>query len=182
MKKIFIYCIICLSLITWITGCSSNNDEGISQNKEETTQNNEKQETSNKNKTNEEQKKQENIVLLDQDNIYIEYRGIIEYSLETWMMNIYIENNKDSDVYIIFSDSLINQSEIGFSNGYATIKANSKYLSEPNFDFLIDLEDLNAYSIDSIDNLSFQLSIYTELLGDLILEKSIELTPNKSIN
>ncbi len=183
MKKTLIYCIICLILIAGIAGCSSNN-ESASQNKEEPTQNNEKQEISDENETNnnEEQENQESVVLLDQDNIYIEYRGIIDDSTGGLMLDIYIENNRSSDIGINFDDSLINQYQVELPNSITTVKANSKYLSKANYDFLIDLNGLKAYGAKSIDTINFELDVYEASSYDEITKKQIELTPNKSIN
>lgn len=183
MKKIFIYCLICLSLIAGITGCSSN-DNDTSQNKEKTSKNNESQETLGKNESNsnEEQENQKSIVLLDQDNIYIEYRGIIDNSTDGLMLDIYIENNRDSDIKVSFDDSLINQYQIQLPNSYTTVKSNSKYLSKANYDFLIDLDGLKAYDVKSIDTINFELNIYTASSYDKISQTEIQLTTNKSLN
>ena len=47
-------------------------------------------------------------VLLDQDGIYVEYRGIVEHSSDSWIVNLYVENNTQNDFYLSLRNVVIN--------------------------------------------------------------------------
>lgn len=121
-------------------------------------------------------------VLLDSDDIYVEFRGIEEFSSESWIINLYVENNRNSEIYLSLRNGQINKFSIDFSNNGVYIHANSRYLAEPNFDLIINLEDLEAYGISTIETLDFELHISTEMFGDLISETPVNLQPNKSLS
>ena len=115
-------------------------------------------------------------VVLNQDNMYVEYLGIDEYSSQSWIINMYVENNRDNEIYFSLSDTLINGFSFKLSNNGVTIPAHSKYLASPNFDLIIDTEDLEAYGVDSIETLASTLSIRTSMLGDTIAEIPVDLS------
>ena len=113
--------------------------------------------------------------LVDQDGIYVEYRGISEYSDSSWIINLYVENNRDTDFYLSLRNVLINGYKVSISNNGGNIQAGSKYLSEPNFDLVLDTDNLTAYGICKIDNISFDVYISTSMFGDEILSVPIIL-------
>lgn len=113
--------------------------------------------------------------LVDQDGIYVEYRGISEYSDSSWIINLYVENNRDTDFYLSLRNVLINGYKVSISNNGGNIQAGSKYLSEPNFDLVLDTDNLSAYGICKIDNISFDVYISTSMFGDEILSVPIIL-------
>ena len=117
----------------------------------------------------------EAITLVDQDGIYVEYRGIAEYSKDSWIINIYVENNKDEDFYLSLNNTLVNGYRVPLSNNGSDIQAGSKYLSEPNFDLILDTEDLAAYGISKIENIKFDVDISTSMFGDEILNTPVDL-------
>ncbi|WP_294689041.1 hypothetical protein, partial [uncultured Faecalicoccus sp.] len=97
MKKIsnlFIMLIMMLSL----TACS------VSSSKNENTAVTASKVTDEKENETVEEKK----VLFDGNNIFVEYRGIEEYSSDSWIINLYVENNTDSDFYLSTRNVLIN--------------------------------------------------------------------------
>lgn len=158
MKRL-LSALMCLCLTLGLVGCSTSetgeqpDDETIDEEIPE------EEKISDETEDFESQKKQESIVLIDEKDIYIEYRGIDKYSSDVWIINLYVENNSESDINIGLIDELVNKSSIGFSNSSATIPANSNYLSVPNFDMLIPIEDLPAYEITHIDNIKFNLNV-----------------------
>ena len=113
--------------------------------------------------------------LVDQDGIYVEYRGISEYSDSSWIINLYVENNRDTDFYLSLRNVLINGYKVSISNNGGNIQAGSKYLSETNFDLVLDTDNLTAYGICKIDNISFDVYISTSMFGDEILSVPIIL-------
>lgn len=121
-------------------------------------------------------------VLLNSDNIYVEFRGIEEYSSKSWIVNLYVENNRDSEIYVSLRDGQVNKFSMGFSNNGISIPAGSKYLAAPNFDLIINIDDLNDYGITNIETLDFTLRISTEMFGDLISETPVSLEVNKPLS
>lgn len=117
----------------------------------------------------------DNNVLLDEDGVHVEFRGIEEYSSSSYIVDLYIENNTDSAIYVSIRDGLVNNYSIGFANNGNTIEAGAKYLASANFDYIIDVDDLEAYGITTIENLDFNLYISTEMFGDVISETPVSL-------
>ena len=108
-------------------------------------------------------------VLLDQDGIYVEYRGIVEHSSDSWIVNLYVENNTQNDFYLSLRNVVINGCYCSLSNSGTTIQTGSKYLAEPNFNFVLDTDKLSAYGISEITDIDFDINISTEMFGDEIL-------------
>lgn len=117
----------------------------------------------------------ESKTLVDQDGIYVEYRGIAEYSKSSWIINLYVENNRDSEIYVSLADTLVNGFSMKLSNNGINLPAHSKYLAAPNFDLIIDTEDLEAYGITSITDIKSNLQIRTSMFGDTISETKVNL-------
>lgn len=115
-------------------------------------------------------------VLLDQDNIHVEYLGIDEYSSQSWIVNLYAENNTDNEIYLALSDTLINGFSMKLSNNGQSIPSHAKYLASPNFDLIIDTEDLDSYGIDSIETLTSTLCIKTSMLGNIVAEVPVDIS------
>ena len=114
-------------------------------------------------------------VLVDQDDIYVEYRGIVEHSSSSWVINLYVENNRDNDFYLSLRNVLINGCKMSISNNGGTIQSGSKYLAEPNFDLVLNTDDLSAYGISQITDISFDVHVTTEMFGDVILTTPVLL-------
>ena len=114
-------------------------------------------------------------VILDEDNLYCEFRGITEYSAENWILDLYIENNQDQDVYLTIANHSINGSVIDLANNGIQIPAGTNFLASANFSLIIDTEKLASYNIEKIENLTFDLQFTTGWIGDTILNKSIEI-------
>lgn len=114
-------------------------------------------------------------VVLNTDGIYVEYRGIKEDSSESWILNLYVENNRDSEIYLSLRNNRINKFNVDLSNNGITIPANSKYLASPNYDLIIKTDSLAAYGITSIDELDFTLYISTSLFGECISEADVSI-------
>lgn len=120
------------------------------------------------------EEKQAGKEILNQDDVYVEYRGIAEYSKSSWIINLYVENNRDSEIYVSLADTLVNGFSMKLSNNGINLPAHSKYLAAPNFDLIIDTEDLEAYGISSIDTISSNLTIKTSMFGDTISETKVD--------
>ena len=113
--------------------------------------------------------------ILNQDDVYVEYRGIAEYSKSSWIINLYVENNRESEIYVSLADTLVNGFSMKLSNNGINLPAHSKYLAAPNFDLIIDTEDLEAYGITSITDIKSNLQIRTSMFGDTISETEVNL-------
>lgn len=169
MKKIsnlFIMLIMMLSL----TACS------VSSSKNENTAVTASKVTDEKENETVEEKK----VLFDDNNIFVEYRGIEEYSSDSWIINLYVENNTDSDFYLSTRNVLINNCTVGLSNSVVEIKKGTKYLAEPNFNFVLNLENLEPYNIKSVDSINFELYMSHEILGEAFSSSEVNLSPKKA--
>ena len=70
---------------------------------------------------------------------------------------------------------------MGLSNNGTGIPAKSKYLAEPNFNFIIDLEDLAIYDITTLETLYFNLTIEDGTSYETIIEVPINLAINKKL-
>ena len=114
-------------------------------------------------------------VLLDKNDVYVSYCGIYEYSTQSWIINLYLENNRDSSVYLDLDDVLVNGYNVKLSNGNNSIPSGSKYLAGPNFDYIINTEDLSAYGIEQIETITFNLRIKDSWAGDAIYETPVSL-------
>lgn len=121
-------------------------------------------------------------IVYDDKGLLIEYRGLL-HSKETKMqISLYFENNTNKDLYISFSDCLINRSGIGLGNTAINLPANSVYLVGPNYNYVIDVEDLEAYGIDTIESISFELEICeNQYYGEEFLILPITIIDNVSI-
>ena len=73
------------------------------------------------------------------------------------------------------ADTLIDNNDIGLANNYVTIPAHAKYMTEPNFQMVIDTDDLNTYGISAINKISGNLKLQTSFGGDVISETKVEL-------
>lgn len=119
--------------------------------------------------------KQKGTVLLDSDDAYVEYYGISEYSSQSWIVDLYVENRRDTEICLALADTLIDNNDIGLANNYVTIPAHAKYMTEPNFQMVLDTDDLNTYGISAINKISGNLKLQTSFGGDVISETKVEL-------
>ena len=116
-------------------------------------------------------------VLYNENGIYIEYRGIAHYSRKSWIVNIYVDNSSGKDIYVDTNNVRINRFAIGLSNDGARITDGSIYLANPNYDFIINVEDIKEYGISAIEKIEFDLRIYegSWISGEQIAEVPITL-------
>lgn len=117
----------------------------------------------------------EPVVLLDQKDIYVEFRGISDYTSDYWIINLYIENHRDSEIIVELEDVLINKFAISLGDNGISIPANGKYLAKPNFDFIIVPEDLAAYDMTALETLDFNLNIRDESSSEDIVNQPVTL-------
>ena len=89
---------------------------------------------------------------------------------------MYAENNTDNEIYLALSDTLINGFSMKLSNNGQSIPSHAKYLASPNFDLIIDTEDLDSYGIDSIETLTSTLCIKTSMLGNIVAEVPVDIS------
>ena len=104
-------------------------------------------------------------VLYDDKGIYIEYKGIYEYSKSSWIVDLYIENNTEEDVYVTLMNGRCNRFDTGFSNNGNKIIADSVYRASAKYQFIIDIDDLKIYDIDHLNSVDFNLDISTAWIG-----------------
>ena len=181
MKRILAILLICV-LAIGITSCGNNTKQQESSSETESAEvtTNEVQTDSEKTETVRETEENISIPLLDED-VYVEYRGIYEYSDQSWIINLYLENNMDREVYLDLDDVLVNGYCISLANGNKSIPAGSKYLASTNFDYIINTEDLSAYGITEIKTLDFNLRIKDDWAGDSIYETPVNIDVNKIV-
>lgn len=117
-------------------------------------------------------------IILDENDILVKYTGIKEYSADSWIVNVSVENNRDSSIYFQLRDIQINSFSLDLSNNGITIPAHSKYIAFPNFNLIIDVDDLDSYGITSIDDLDFTVDISTSFIGEKICEVPFSTTLN----
>lgn len=111
--------------------------------------------------------------IINEKDFYVEYRGIWKHSDESYVVNLYVENNSDDKICVTISNFLVNKYNLSLANNWSTIVSNSRYLASANYNFVLDVENLEQYQIDEIDELDICVSIYTEfLVGDLITKKT----------
>ena len=189
MKKLLAI-VLCVSMFM-VAGCGGSSEKTASgdsstetvksENQSEAYSETESEETSAEEET-EEDTTVETVVLLDENDIYVEYRGLAEYSSTSWLVNLYIENNSDVEIYVSLRNVLVNDCKVSIANNSATIQPESKYLVEPNFDFVLDIEDVVLYGLSNIDTIEYDLEISTDILGtDIIAETQVDLDVNKKI-
>ncbi|MBE6812133.1 MAG: hypothetical protein E7523_04550 [Ruminococcaceae bacterium] len=122
------------------------------------------------------------VIVYDDKGLLIEYRGILHSKETALQISLYFENNTDKDLYISFGDCLINRSGIGLGNTAIHLPANSVYLVGPNYNYVIDIDDLEAYGIDVIETVSFELEICeNKYYGEEFLILPITIIDNVSI-
>ena len=114
-------------------------------------------------------------VMLDQDGIYVEYRGFEKYSTHSYVINLYIENNRDTSFYFSLGNTMLNDYLITVANNGIEIPAHSKYMTLPQFDLVIDVDDMNACGITTLYSLRTTLEIETERNGDMICSMPVGL-------
>ncbi len=89
---------------------------------------------------------QDSIVLYDDNNIFIEYRGLKDYY------------SKDV-LYIMENNLVCNRVNLRSTNGLLDLPADSVFLAYPNYHFVIDYEDLKEYDVKKIETIDFELEI-----------------------
>ncbi len=116
------------------------------------------------------------MVLYDSDNILVEFRGLEKHFDDSYIINIYVENNQDEDFYFILSDVRANGCVVDLSNwDCVLIPSHSKYLAYPNNDYILDNDDLQPYGIDKIDSMDFKINFYKSWMKDKFIEEEIHL-------
>lgn len=115
-------------------------------------------------------------VLYDQDGLYIEYRGIYEHSHSKWIINLYVDNATGDDKTLLLTDVRANRYNISVGNNGKTIVDDSVYLSSANYGYVIDIDDLAMYNIETLNRIDFTLGIRNGgLLGDIIADLPISI-------
>ena len=124
-------------------------------------------------------KKNGNIVLYDK-SVYVEYRGFYKESDNKLIVNLCIENNSEKEIAVSLDNFLINRYNISLGNGWCKIISHSRYLASANYDFLVDVEDLDLYHISSVEELDFTLQIGTDFCEWDIDQKNIHIPFEKA--
>lgn len=115
----------------------------------------------------------ENFQLLkESDNVSVYFKEFKKYNDEKCGFIFYIENNSDKDVNVKSGTLKVNGTEVSTSiHGWCD--ANSKLYTE----LTLDKEFLDAYNIDSVENIDFDL-VCQNILTDETIWKSESLTLN----
>ena len=114
-------------------------------------------------------------VMLDQDGIYVEYRGFEKYSTHSYVISLYIENNRDTAFYFSLGNTMVNDYLLSVANNGIEIPAHSKYMTYPQFDLVVDIDDLNACGITDVYSFRTTLEIETERNGTMICSVPVGL-------
>ena len=73
-----------------------------------------------------------------------------------------MENNTDEDLSYVFDETLINGFDIVVYNSYIKIPHNSKHLTIPNYEMVINKEDLAAYNIEEIKDINCTFKVMSK--------------------
>ena len=122
------------------------------------------------------------VVLLDQDGVLVEFRGIEEDSSNSWIISLYIENNREDEIDVDLLNLQVNHYKMSYANGISSLSPGEKYLSVPNYDVILSVDDLQSCGITNIENISFDINVSPT--GDwetLICEKPVSIDMSKSI-
>ena len=84
------------------------------------------------------------------------------------MLNLYVENKRDTEVYLKLKSHRLNDFTLDLSNNGVAIPAGGKYLSLPSFDFVIGKDKLEGFGITDIETVDFAIEFYTSRNGSLI--------------
>lgn len=116
-------------------------------------------------------------ILYDDGSVYVEFRGIEKYSTGTYIINLFVENNRGEEVYLDLSKCKANRASFGVGNGRLSIPDDSIYLTKPHFGLVINSYDLRAYGIDTINQLDFIMQLTTKdyYNGEIFAEIPITL-------
>lgn len=118
--------------------------------------------------------------IINEKGFYVEYRGLWKKSDESYIVNLYVENNSDDEICVSISNFLVNKYNLSLANNWSTIVPNSRYLASANYNFVLSIKNLKQYQIDEIDELDICVSIHTEfIVGDLITEKTRHIILDK---
>lgn len=125
--------------------------------------------------------KEETQVVIDNSDILVEYRGITEFSSDSWIVNLYIENRSGKELYVDADDVLINNYNVRLANNNESIPAGSKFLAQPNFKYIIDTNELAEYGIEKMTDINFTLKVKEEWSGDSIYEENVFSSLSKTV-
>jgi len=115
-------------------------------------------------------------VMMDQDGIYVEFRGFEKYSTHSYVINLYIENNRDTDFCFSLENTMINDYLMTVANNGITVPAHSKYMTLPQFDLVVDADHLTDCNVTKVHSLRTTIEILTERNGTLICQAPVGLT------
>ncbi len=115
-------------------------------------------------------------VLYDQDDLYIECKGIALHQATTWVINLYVDNKTNDEVYIALGGGKANGCIIKISSAKTTVLGNSVYLADPNFDNLISVSALRDYGITNLTSVEFDIEVRKgDKKGDILLQSPIKI-------
>ena len=84
------------------------------------------------------------VVVYDSEGFYVEYRGLI-YDRGDFQISLYFENETGERLFSSLGNCLINRNSISLGNSAIEMVDNSTYLVGPNFNYVIDESDFEAY-------------------------------------
>lgn len=184
-KKIFITLIVVTMLISFV-GCGNGTEKNTEKENdkiiEKTTESDSGTESDKITSDVENESNGETQTIINNDDIFVEYRGISEYSSDSWIINLYIENKSDKEFYVNACDVIVDGCNITISNNNNSISAGSKYLAESNFSYIISAKNLAAYGIEKMTNLTFTLKVAEEWAGDAVYEEKVSSSLSKPLS
>ena len=93
------------------------------------------------------------------NNLFVGYSGIENYSSSRLVLNLCFINTSDYDMNVRVRNCTINNCLISLANSSATIPSGSIYFALPKTDLFIDVEDFETYDIETVESVSFDIVI-----------------------
>lgn len=101
------------------------------------------------------------VVIYDKDGLYIEYRGLVQASDKKAQLSLYFDNMTGEDLFISLDNLRLNRNNFSAGNTAIELLDDTSYLVGPNYNNVIDIDDLKAYGITSIESVAFELEVHT---------------------
>ncbi len=111
-------------------------------------------------------------VIYDKDGIRVISRGLIEDSSWDGYLVLYVENNTDMHIMISSSNVSVNGIPEEYTMFFADLYADTRTVGGM---YLMDIEDQEIRSIDDVEEVSLQITISDQELGEQI-DESDEIT------
>lgn len=120
---------------------------------------------------------QEGAVLIDSDDVYIEYRGLETHAVG-YFVEIYIRNDTNEPLWLRLNNASLDGAQLSCGNSSVEIKPHSQYLSSTGSNsFILNMRDVKAYGITHGTNLKCYFTFYGGAKGSFDLDLAVDITP-----